>query len=384
MAAIIATHRILTKKKSSSLQTSSLQTSSTKPLDMTEENKIKFLEKYKNFVDLHQIMIITHDESTDVVIKDYKIRDYISKIKKYKPKLIIFATQKSPLGGDNYQTRFKKFLFESENNKYKLLAKVDSLRKRNSGFTGGITSYVTFSSVNSLRTRIYYNSDEVFLKFKNNRLSEQSSFTLSNSYENKYNSKNNSTPQNSLNNTKMSIERYHMKRDTYKDYPKSGNGKISVGIQLKLPNNEKLYTLIISNYDYDRVKNTTALKSLNFNNFFNRTMNDKTYAITLSPGSYAICPSPNPENKYGLNKQVEKSIKNELKFKVYTFYGDNDSNYELKYKRIIEELKERELMKLKPVVNNTRVNNKPVNKTRINNTRINNTQFNKSRALIPQ
>ena len=59
------------------------RSSSTNRLEMTEENKIKFLEEYKIFVDLHQIMIITHDESIGPIY-NYIIRDYISKIKKYK------------------------------------------------------------------------------------------------------------------------------------------------------------------------------------------------------------------------------------------------------------------------------------------------------------
>jgi len=285
--------------------------------------------------ELNDIMIINYNESiSSNVVKDYQIKPYINIINDYEPRLIIITTQKSAVGSLNFQTIFQKYLFNESRSygfpkceyPYRLLTKIDSMRKTDSGFKGGILSTTTmgFSYNSSLRTRIYYNANKVYLNFQNNSLKEKSSFTKNNkSFENHYNSDTKSKKLN-LKYNGICIERYYMKRYTPKDYPRSGYGRISVGIQLKLPDNDQLYTLIVSNYNYIGLTNTqlfnnTNHKALNQNNYF-KNRDDKTYAILLSPQKISIYPSlGSSEDSYGLNNQKTRSINNDLKIYVYNF-----------------------------------------------------------------
>lgn len=223
--------------------------------------------------------------------------------------------------------------------RYKLLAKVDSMRKIDSGLKSAIFS--PFTSSSSLRTRIYYNIDKVVLNFKNqnNSLSEKSSFLNDKSYENQYNTGKHQNEYNKnqetsslIDKNKMCIERYYMKRNTSQTDPKSGYGRISVGIQLRLPNHDKLYTLIVSNYDYNIAsipnRNIEALNNNKFKNNkkFKNNRDENTYAILTSPQKYQIYYSfpPGQEKKLlfvGQEKNTEAQ-KDALKGSDLKFFVD--------------------------------------------------------------
>ena len=295
---------------------------------------------------MNNIIILKGNESD--YDPDY-VNEFLNKIRYYRPSLVIVATQKSTRGKNNLQTNFKNKLYDSCV-EYKLLAKIDSMREVDSGVKGYMSSFLT--THHSLRTRIYYNSQKVVLNFENNNLSKKSSFALPNSFENKYNSKTNitpqnSTPQNSTKNKKMRIERYYMKRYTS---PKEGYGRISVGIQLKLPNDQKLndqkpndqklndqklndqklYTLIVSNFDCsfkDNVRNNEQLfdnrnhKALNNNNYFKKNRDENTYAILTSPKYFRIYYSFGSDKETFVEFAEQYNItkpKPDLPFLVYT------------------------------------------------------------------
>lgn len=224
---------------------------------------------------LNDIMVINYDESSSSsTVQIYDLIPYINAMNHYEPSLVVITTQKSSADSLNFQTTFKENLYRC-NHQYILLTKIDSMRKTDSGIKAGLISTFSmgFAYNSSLRTRIYYNPEKVYLNFQNNNLKEKSSFTENiKSYENHYNSKSKELKFNRDQN-KMCIERYYMKRYTSNDYPRSGYGRISVGIQLKLPDNDQLYTLIVSNYNYIGLRNTklfdnTNHKALNQNNYF--------------------------------------------------------------------------------------------------------------------
>ena len=137
------------------------------------------------------------------------------------------------------------------------------------------------------------------------------------------------------NGPKMIIEKYYMKRYTSSKYPRSGIGRISIGLQIKLPTSEKLYTLIVSNYNtkdlletntnYPKLNNTNH-KALNNNNYF-KNKSAPFYAILLSPQNiniYRTKPNNNPYNNstnyYSYKDQLRENTKNELKFYVDNLY----------------------------------------------------------------
>jgi hypothetical protein len=309
------------------------------------------LSKLNELKILNDIMIINLDNNSFSYLNPFIYVELAVKIDEYQPSLIIVTTQNAPEGtmSQDFQHEFSNFLTKQDdihlfssiqhfksNKNYKLLTKISTMRKSNSTTISFLKSMATFgySRNTCLKTRIYYNKDKVLVNFKNNRLLNSSITTNNKSFENQYNSNTNSTKTiNPSNNLKMIIERYYMKRYTSIKYHRSGIGRISIGLQIKLPTSQKLYTLIVSNYNtkdllqtntnYQKLNNTNH-KALNSNNYFKNKSNP-FYAILLSPQNiniYRTKPTPNNNspNYYSFTNQLNENPKNELKFYVDNLY----------------------------------------------------------------
>jgi hypothetical protein len=291
-------------------------TSGSNPKYTLSDSNVKDNTIFNNYKEKNDIMIINCNENIRHVMNNVQWEALINYIK---PRLIIITSQYSK--NTHIQTEFKT-LFDGTS--YKLLAKVDSLRESDSGVTGYMKSFV--QSTYSLKTRIYYNEDTVCVGFNNSRLPQQSSFAnKSNSFNNMYNSNTYASKSNSNNDSKMTIEKYYMKRSTSRIKPTYGIGRITIGLKIKYPDSERKspITLIISNYN-DKLKTTfsTTQNSLfsnnkalvnsgNLNGKSNQTSENVTSntkcAITISPENTKIYPNFPENTSYSSDLQNSNS-----------------------------------------------------------------------------
>ena len=143
--------------------------------ELNENVKQKFLEK---------VLIIKHDEKNQYFTETSPIvNKWFDQIQKETPDLIIVCTQNSKSGTKNH---FQHWLGKkiNQSSQYLLLSKVDAIP---------ISSFLSFKKPYNVRTRIYYNSNNIITGFMNKELSKKSSFSSKNSFDNLYNSKNKET-----------------------------------------------------------------------------------------------------------------------------------------------------------------------------------------------
>ena len=209
-----------------------------------------------NKSNIDKILLLNFDEKGQTFgsLKITNFPEIFENIIDSDPYLIIVTSQNSLSRTDNhFQHYFGEELLKNKN--WKRLSKIDATKPiHSSSISSTFSKMFKNPDPYNVRTRIYYNTANVCVNFKDDTLSKKSCFANQKSSYNNYNSNSKETGgqcQNYMQN--IMIDKYYMKRYTHEDekYSKTGDGIITIGLIFKIKENEDKYSnnykLIISN-----------------------------------------------------------------------------------------------------------------------------------------
>ena len=188
------------------------------------------------------ILIFNFDENGTQYNNEHNIKDFLTNVGHKKPNIIFICTQNSKSGTDKH---LQHIIGNKLSKKYKRFSKVDATRQSDLKKT-------IYKNIKNVRTRIYYNSETVYVDNVFNRFRIQSSKKRS-----IFNFSNNSIDKNEQiytgnikNNKSIMIKEYKYKRYTVEgENGINGLGGIMTSIVFKMNGLE--YQYIVCNYNFN-------------------------------------------------------------------------------------------------------------------------------------
>jgi len=224
------------------------------------------------------ILIYNFDEEQGNEYND--LNNFIEYINNKNPNIIFICTQNSKSRTDKHLQHLiyhinkkTKQIVSKLPSKYRLFSKIDATRQSN-------LKKIYYTNLKNVRTRIYYNTDTVFVDNAFNRFSKQSSKKRSIfNFTNNNIDENNETYNQNYNEKKIIIKKYKYKRYTDTgELGRIGSGGIMSSIVFKMNNVE--YQYIVCNYFFLKEQNKTIQNKLNIiyknNNINNLIVNQFT------------------------------------------------------------------------------------------------------------
>jgi hypothetical protein len=193
------------------------------------------------------ILIFNFDEEGHEYNNNYNIKDFLTDVDNKKPNIIFICTQNSKSRTDKH---LQHIIGEMLPPYYKRFSKVDATRQSD-------LKKIMYRNLKNVRTRIYYNTDTVYVNNVFNRFKNQSStksiFTLSN---NNIDENNQTYNIKETNNNPIIIKEYKYKRYTVEgENGRTGLGGIMTSIVFKMGGLEYQYIVCNFNFNFNNINN---------------------------------------------------------------------------------------------------------------------------------